>query len=187
VGCYGGLRAVAAAMDAGFGGWQTVAWSGGRWDPRAVARQTGRQLIVGGVQVDENVIINLAALGAWGGPTASTGGITVSNVIPASIAHHFPGLDLTQDFPANAPFDEPSAGIWADARAEAAWRYGLANSNKLDLLLARPAPQPVDLAALEAAIAEQLAHLTGNVDVPALAADLAPALVAHLGLQVVVK
>jgi hypothetical protein len=45
----------------------------------------------------------------------------------------------------------------------------------------------VDLAALEAAIAEQLAHLTGNVDVPALAADLAPALVAHLGLQVVVK
>lgn len=72
VGCYGGLRAVSAAMDAGFGGWQTVAWSDGKWDPRAAARQTGRQLMVGGVQVDENVIINLAALGAWGGPT--TGG-----------------------------------------------------------------------------------------------------------------
>lgn len=68
-GCYGGLRAVAAAMDAGFGGWQTVAWSGGEWDSRAVARQTGRRLIVGGVEVDENLIINLAALGAWGGPT----------------------------------------------------------------------------------------------------------------------
>jgi hypothetical protein len=45
----------------------------------------------------------------------------------------------------------------------------------------------VDLAALEAAIAAQLAHLTGNVDVPALAAALAPAVVAHLGLEVVAK
>lgn len=192
VGCYGGLRAVSAAMDAGFGGWQTVAWSGGKWDSRAAARQTGRQLMVGGVQVDENLIINLAALGAWGGPSTSTGGTTVSNnVIPASVAHHFPGLDLSADFPANAPFDEPTADIWADARAEAAWRYGLANSQKLDQLLARQTPPPVDLAALEAAIgsimAGQLSHLTGGVDVPALATALVPEIAAHLGLEVVAK
>jgi glycoside hydrolase-like protein len=187
VGCYGGLRAVSAAIDAGFGGWQTVAWSGGQWDSRAVARQTGRQLIVGGVQVDENLIINLAALGAWGGPT-SGGTDMANNVIPPSIAHHFPGLDLSADFPANAQFDEATADIWGDARAEAAWRYGLANSQKLDQLLARPTTPTVDLAALEAAIVAQLLpHLNGNVDVNALATVLAPAIVAHLGLQVVAK
>lgn len=68
VGLYGGLRAVAAAADAGYRIWQTVAWSGGRWDPRAAARQTGAEQTVGGVRVDVNEIENLAALGAWGGP-----------------------------------------------------------------------------------------------------------------------
>ena len=68
VGLYGGLRAVRAAADAGFSIWQTIGWSGGVWDPRAVARQTGEQRIVGGVQVDVNEIINLAGLGAWGVP-----------------------------------------------------------------------------------------------------------------------
>lgn len=144
----------------------------------------------GGQQVDFNAFRgSLSELVAvLNGITSSSGGTDMAtNVIPASIAHHFPGLDLTPDFPANAPFDEPTADIWGDARAEAAWRYGLANSQKLDQLLARPTAQPVDVAALEAAIAEQLSHLTGNVDVPALAADLAPAIVAHLGLEVVAK
>lgn len=67
VGCYGGLRAVQAAADAGFAIWQTVAWSGGKWDPRAAARQTGQQRNVGGVVVDVNDIRNLSALGAWTG------------------------------------------------------------------------------------------------------------------------
>lgn len=71
VGCYGGLRAVAAAADAGFAIWQTIAWSfrNGtvQWDPRAAARQTGKQLVVGGVEVDVNDIRNLDALGAWTG------------------------------------------------------------------------------------------------------------------------
>jgi len=68
VGDYAGLRVVTAADAAGFTAWQTVAWSGGQWDPRAVARQTGEQRYVGGIQVDVNEIINLAGLGAWGGP-----------------------------------------------------------------------------------------------------------------------
>lgn len=70
VGCYGGLRAVKAAADAGFAIWQTVAWSGGVRDPRAAALQTGAEQTVGGVVVDVNEINDLAALGAWGGPNA---------------------------------------------------------------------------------------------------------------------
>lgn len=73
VGLYGGLRAVKAAADAGFAIWQTVAWSGGVWDPRAVARQTGAEQTVGGVRVDVNEIENLAGLGAWGGPAPAPG------------------------------------------------------------------------------------------------------------------
>lgn len=148
----------------------------------------------GGQQIDFNAFRGSLAelIAVLNGTTSSSGGTTVSNnVIPASVAHHFPGLDLSADFPANVPFDEATADIWADARAEAAWRYGLANSQKLDELLARPATPPVDLAALEAAIssimAGQLSHLTGGVDVPALATALAPELAAHLGLEVVAK
>lgn len=41
VGIYGGYYAVKRALDAGLAtlGWQTVAWSGGQWDERAVLRQ----------------------------------------------------------------------------------------------------------------------------------------------------
>lgn len=80
VGLYGGLRAVKAAADAGFSIWQTVAWSGGQWDPRAVARQTGEERTVGGVQVDVNEILDLAGLGAWGGPVPAP----VPTTTPAS-------------------------------------------------------------------------------------------------------
>lgn len=168
--------------------------SGPGWAPYGGATPAAWQYTdaqaYGGQHVDFNAfkgsVAELAAL-INGTTTSTTGGTGMSNVIPASIAHHFPGLDLSADFPANAPFDEATADIWADGRAEAAWRYGLMANQKLDQLLARPAPQAVDLAALEAMIAGQLSHLTGNVDVPALAAALAPAVVAHLGLQVVAK
>lgn len=65
VGGYGGLRVALAEDAAGFATWQTIAWSGGQWDAHALARQTGAQQSVGGVQVDVNEIINLAGLGAW--------------------------------------------------------------------------------------------------------------------------
>jgi glycoside hydrolase-like protein len=175
VGCYGGERAVKAAADAGFGIWQTVAWSGGQWDPRAVARQTGRQLIVGGVQVDENQIINLAALGAWGGPTP-VGGSAVPN-IPASIAQNIP--DVAAQFPPNGTFDTDTALIWADARAAAAMLYAKQARDAINALAARQA-QPVDVNALAAALAPHLAA-------GATADSIAQAVVAHLGLEVVAK
>lgn len=82
VGLYGGLRAVRAAADAGFSIWQTIAWSGGVWDPRAVARQTGAEQTVGGVQVDVNEIRDLSALGAWG--------YTVPDPVPTPVSPSTP-------------------------------------------------------------------------------------------------
>lgn len=73
VGEYGGLKAVTAAGNDGFAEWQTAAWSGGVWDPRAVMRQTGRQLVIDGHVVDVNEVINPAGLGAWMPPATTTG------------------------------------------------------------------------------------------------------------------
>ncbi len=55
IGVYGGIRIIAAAADSGLVSWywQTEAWSGGRWDPRAHIRQAGMARI-GGVEVDNN-------------------------------------------------------------------------------------------------------------------------------------
>ena len=91
VGLYGGLRAVAAAANAGFAGWQTVAWSGGRWDPRAVARQTGQQQYVGGVQVDVNEIEDFGALGAWTGGDME---LTDTVAVTPGFAQRYPATAL---------------------------------------------------------------------------------------------
>lgn len=176
-GLYGGLRAVRAAADAGFAIWQTVAWSGGVWDPRAVARQTGEQRYVGGVQVDVNEIINLAGLGAWGGPTS---GEDVSASDVWSFKSVVPGLD---------PIDMRQRLVNAESAAEQARDQANAIKSeldgvngKLDQVLARPAvqPAPVDVNALAAALVPHLHD-------PANSAAIAQEIVAHLGLQVVAK
>lgn len=53
VGAYGGYWPLKRLFDAGLinYGWQTTAWSGGQWDPRAHIRQQGSGK-VGGVSVD---------------------------------------------------------------------------------------------------------------------------------------
>jgi hypothetical protein len=53
IGVYGGYYAVKRALDGGHAalGWQTFAWSGGQWDPRAAIRQ-GNQKKINGVSVD---------------------------------------------------------------------------------------------------------------------------------------
>jgi hypothetical protein len=55
VGIYGGYYPVKRALDAGKAkwAWQTIAWSGGQWDPRAVIRQ-GAQMSINGVSCDLN-------------------------------------------------------------------------------------------------------------------------------------
>lgn len=116
-----------------------------------------------------------AELAAFLGSTTPTSGGSNMPTIPESIAHHFPGLDLSADFPANAAFDPAVADIWADGRAEAAWRYGLMACQKLDQLLGRPGAAPsVDVQGLATALSPLLHP---SVDVNALADALAP----HVG------
>lgn len=54
VGIYGGLGSVKAAFDAGLVsyGWQTLAWSNGQWDDRALIRQVQNNVRFGPATVD---------------------------------------------------------------------------------------------------------------------------------------
>lgn len=56
VGVYGGYRAVSAALDAGYHGWQTYAWSYGKWSA-AHFRQIKNGITVGGADCDRNQLI----------------------------------------------------------------------------------------------------------------------------------
>lgn len=186
VGVYGGLAVVRAAIDAGFAGWQTVAWSNGQWDPRALMRQTGTEQTVGGVQVDVNEVMNLAALGTWGGPssTPTPGGSTVGT-IPASIGQTWP--EIAGQFPANAQFADETALIWADGGARAAALYARQTRDAINVLAAKVSGASVDVAALAAQLgpllhpttdanalaAALLPHLPGNPDPVAFATQLA--------------
>jgi hypothetical protein len=53
-GAYGGYRTIKYLFDHGVirWGWQTYAWSGGQWDPRAQVRQTRNSVALAGLDVD---------------------------------------------------------------------------------------------------------------------------------------
>jgi hypothetical protein len=176
VGVYGGLRVAKAVEDADYPAWQTVAWSGGRWDPRDVARQTGEQRNIGGRLVDVNDILDLPALGAWGGPfiaNATTFGDNMGT-IPATIGQKWP--EIAAEFPANAPFDDEGAIIWADGGARAAALYAKQARDAVNALAAKiQQPPAVDVKALATALAPLLAQT------PAPTADqIATAVLHHL-------
>lgn len=182
VGLYGGYRDVAAAADAGFAIWQTVAWSGDshgvtRWDPRAVARQTGKQQYVGGVQVDVNEIINLGALGAWTGADMT---LTPGESLQLAEIHQ-----SAVDF-ANWQFFSP--GGREQVPGTHAWRMQstLDNTNEIKGLLAQLlGRQATDVPALAAALGPLihpatdvqafvdglLPHLPGQLDAAAVVAE----------------
>jgi hypothetical protein len=68
IGVYGGYYAVKRVLDAGLArmGWQTVAWSGGQWDSRAVLRQLASQ-VMGFADVNLHVASG-ADFGQWPRP-----------------------------------------------------------------------------------------------------------------------
>ncbi|MGD0376605.1 MAG: glycoside hydrolase domain-containing protein [Streptosporangiaceae bacterium] len=70
VGVYGGFYAVSRALSAGLAalGWQTIAWSGGQWDDRAVLRQLGSEIWGSNADVDL-LVANTADFGQWPRPT----------------------------------------------------------------------------------------------------------------------
>ena len=71
-GVYGGLAVIKAAMDGHVvnWGWQTYAWSSGKWHPAAQLRQTENGLKLGGGTVDQDASI-FADFGQWPRPIAA--------------------------------------------------------------------------------------------------------------------
>lgn len=69
-GIYGGYYPVKRALDAGRAAWawQTLAWSGGQWDPRACIRQHGT-VTIGGASCDVDEAM-FADFGQWPRPAA---------------------------------------------------------------------------------------------------------------------
>lgn len=69
-GCYGGYKVIKALFDAGLiaYGWQTYAWSGGKWDGRAQLRQFSNGHNLGGADVDYDLATS-SSYGQW--PAAS--------------------------------------------------------------------------------------------------------------------
>lgn len=67
VGAYGGIRPIGWLFDQGLitYGWQTYAWSAGRWDPRAQAQQYRNNVLVAGVLLDLDRAVT-ADYGQWG-------------------------------------------------------------------------------------------------------------------------
>jgi LysM repeat protein len=71
IGIYGGFYVVKRAFDAGVtdDGWQTYAWSGGQWDPRAHIRQDHNGITCGGASCDHNTRVGTTYLA--GGHTSA--------------------------------------------------------------------------------------------------------------------
>ncbi|WP_394846386.1 DUF1906 domain-containing protein [Pendulispora brunnea] len=72
IGAYGGYYVIKRLFDAGKikWGWQTFAWSGGNWDPRAQLRQTDVNVVIAGGSCD----IDVAQTDDFGQWHASGGG-----------------------------------------------------------------------------------------------------------------
>lgn len=112
VGIYGGYKVVKTAIDAGYIGWQTYAWSYGQVETRAVAYQHGT-VSVGGVECDINDI----------NPYYLQGGNKMTNPIPASIGQKW--AEIASQF--TGSYDDSTAIIWADAGA----RYAAARTDDI--------------------------------------------------------
>jgi hypothetical protein len=74
-GAYGGLRVIRYLFDQHVitWGWQTYAWSGGQWDPRAQLRQIQNGVRIGGVDCDLDESM-AADFGQWAVATTGAGG-----------------------------------------------------------------------------------------------------------------
>ena len=89
-GFYGGIRPVAAVAQAGAASylWQTYAWSGGQWDPRAVLEQylNGQTLAGTGVDFDRAV----KAFGGWAPPAPAHAAPPAKKAAPAPVKKSTP-------------------------------------------------------------------------------------------------
>jgi hypothetical protein len=153
VGGYGEYDFVKTAIDHGYIGWQTEAWSGGKFDSRAIAWQMGGQLTLNGNDADLNTM-NSSYISA-GGP--------MSNQIPPSIGAKW--KPIAGEF--TGSYDDSTAIIWADAGARYAAFMADQIWAKLETMTSTPPPvtQPVNLTLTEAdydAIAKAIVKRMGT-------------------------
>jgi Glycosyl hydrolases family 25 len=120
---------------------------------------------------------SVAVLAAFlGSSSTPQGGSSMGTISPA-IGQQWP--EIAAGFPANQPFDNDTALIWADAGARAAALYSKQALDAVNALAQRIGqPAAVDVNALAAAIAPLLQAATSPS-----ADDVANAVVAHLAAQ----
>jgi len=137
VGVYGGYEVVKAAADAGFAHlWQTYAWSGGRWESRALIRQVAVEQKVADADVDLDEA-TAQAFGQW----ESSSPVEVPPGVPATVREGASGplvMRLQRDLamagcwpgPADGAFGPRTHGAlveWQQAHlAQVQWADGVA-------------------------------------------------------------
>lgn len=99
-GLYGGLRPITYAFDEGLitYGWQTYAWSGGKWDSRAQARQVLNGQRVAGVTVDLDTVV-ADDFGQW---EAEMTTVDISDASVTAIAQAVGKLDTVPNWRGDA-------------------------------------------------------------------------------------
>lgn len=170
VGIYGGYYPVKRALDAGKAAWawQTIAWSGGQWDPRAVIRQ-GAQKTINGVSCDLNTA-TAADYGQWmpgKTPTVEETPMAVTDADALKIARKVLTLDEI-----TAPADAP------DVKTNPAWRLDSYTKDTNARVRALQA-QLTALAKTNAALVDTVAKLAaglGDLDPQAVIAELKAAI-----------
>ena len=106
-GVYGSYRVLAYLFDQGAiaWGWQTYAWSGGAWEPRAHIQQYSNGMIMSGLSVDYDRSLK-ADFGQWieGGSMVPQGWTDTNNVLTApngvKVVHGFRDYVLNNAWPA---------------------------------------------------------------------------------------
>lgn len=148
VGIYGGLAAVRRALDSGHAtwAWQTTAWSGGQWDPRAHIRQGGT-VSIGGVDCDRDQAMkddfgqwmpgttpqeaHVALTAADAKTLLTTDGIIPAPAPPVAAADYATNKSWTM---ASSLAAANQAAREANANTEALLKQVTALSNKVDAL-----------------------------------------------------
>jgi len=114
-GAYGSYRLIAGLFDAGAiaWGWQTYAWSGGAWEPRAHIQQYSNSVLMSGIEVDYDRSLK-ADCGQWfvGGGTMIPAnwhddGTTLTAPNGVKVVHGFRDYVLAHNWDsANVPLKE---------------------------------------------------------------------------------
>jgi len=170
VGAYGGIKPISYLFDHQLirFGWQTFAWSSGRWDPRAQAQQYRNDVTVAGVTVD----LDRAMTGNYGQWEALD--MATVDLTPAAIAAVRNAILAAPIFarPANEQSDTGLSLAWA-ARG-AYFRSGyVANTAvpAIEAALAQLTGTAVSQAAMQATL-DTMNSSGGSVDTATLAAQI---------------